>query len=218
MVEACGTADFIAEVGEQLAWLGSALRSSDFDNGVAYCTPRLRSVQSNDSSGFTRDPKGRPIISYEIDFLVKQKGEQILQEGTCWRDLFRNAVVVEGFPIQRRAEHGTGLDIPLHIMAGLVRARRVTDFDGSLFIKGFSTLLFPTKFAGNMVIWHLLFNEDGSHISYLDPRIKSLQDPEARGISLVHLTAARVHVVGWCSEAKNYAGMTPSVSRTVPRT
>jgi hypothetical protein len=217
-VEACGTADFIAELGEQLAWLGSALRSSHFDNGVAYCTPRLRSVQSNGSSGLTRDPKGRPIISYEIDFLVKQKGKQILQEGTCWHDLFRNPVVVEGFPIQRRAEHGTGLDIPLHIMAGLVRARRATDFDGSLFIKGFSTLLFPTRFAGNMLIWHLLFNEDGSHISYLDPRIKSLQDPEARGISLVHLTAARVHVVGWCSEANNYAGMTPSVIRRIPMT
>ena len=218
IVEACGTTDFIAELGEQLAWLGSALRSSDFDNGVAYCTPRLRSVRSDAllrlAGRIIREPKRHQIFSYEIDFAVEQKGKQVLQEGTCWHDLFRNPVAVEGFPIPYRVEHGTGLNIPLHIVAGLIRARRATDFDGRLFIKGFSTLLFPTKFAGNMMMWHVLFNEDGSHISYLDPRIKSLQNHEARGISLVHLIAARVHVLGWCSEADSYAGMIPLITRT----
>jgi hypothetical protein len=218
IVKAYGTADFIAEIGEQLAWLGSALRSSHFDNEVAYCTPRLHSVQSDGSPRSTQDPGGRPIICYEIDFFVKQKGKQISQEGACWHDLFRNPVVAEGFPIPCRTGHGTGLYIPLHIMAGLIRARRVTDFDGSLFIKGFSTLLFPTKLTGNIVVWHLLFNEDGSHISYLDPRIKSLRDPEAGGIGLVHLIAAREHVLGWCSEANSYAGAVPFVIRRIPRT
>ncbi|KAJ6001660.1 hypothetical protein N7522_006887 [Penicillium canescens] len=214
IVEVCGTPFLIAEIGEQLAWFGSTLRSSHFDDGVAYCTPLIRTIHGGALPETTGDAKGPPIISYGIDFLMKQKGK-ISQEGICWHDLFRNPVAAEGFPIRRRPEHCTGLDIPLHIMAGLIRAHRATDFDERLFIKGFSSLLFPTKLVGDMMIWHLLFKEDGSHISYLDPRIKSLQVHEARGISLVHLASTHVHVLGWCSQAKSYAGTILPVVRRI---
>jgi hypothetical protein len=39
MVKAFGTGYFVAEIGEQLAWLGAALRSSLYELGVAYCMP-----------------------------------------------------------------------------------------------------------------------------------------------------------------------------------
>ena len=35
IVTAIGTADSVAEIGQQLAWLGAALRSSPFEVGVA---------------------------------------------------------------------------------------------------------------------------------------------------------------------------------------
>jgi hypothetical protein len=216
IVEVRGTPFITAEVGEQLAWLGSSLRSSHFDNGVSYCTPRIHTIHRGAKSGTTRGAKGPPIISYEIKFLMKQKGGT-LQEGICWYNLFRSPVAVEGFPVRRRPEHGTGLDIPLHVMAGLIRARRATNFDERLFIKGFSSLLFPTYLVGDMIIWHLLFNEDGSHISYLDSRIKSLQGPEARKINLVHLASSQMHVLGWCSQANSLAGIIPIVVSRILR-
>ena len=40
--------------------------------------------------------------------------------------------------------------------------------DGKLSIKGFSTMLIPTKCSGGLVNWHLLYNKDGNRLSYLD--------------------------------------------------
>ncbi|TGJ77569.1 hypothetical protein E0Z10_g10702 [Xylaria hypoxylon] len=41
VITAVGTGDSIAEVGQQSAWLGAALRSSNFEDGVASCTPTV---------------------------------------------------------------------------------------------------------------------------------------------------------------------------------
>lgn len=206
VVEAHGTEELIAELGEQLAWLGSALRSSHYDKGVSYCRPRLRLTHASKLNQTVED---HPIVSFDIDFTVKQNENATDQEGTCWHDMFRNPVVVEGFPIPRSSNRNYGLQIPLHMMAALIRTRQATDFDRRLFIKGFSAILFPTGAVGDTMTWHLIFNHDGSYISYLDPRIKSLQHTLARDISLVQLTNSRVHVVGWCSKANSYAGKIP---------
>lgn len=42
MVEVIGTGESVAEIGQQLAWLGAALCSSRYELGVAYLTPFLR--------------------------------------------------------------------------------------------------------------------------------------------------------------------------------
>ncbi|KAK8159113.1 hypothetical protein BKA80DRAFT_206470, partial [Phyllosticta citrichinensis] len=145
---------------------------------------------------------------YHISFYTKHEGqhERKLQEGTCWHGLFRNPVVVQGFP--HTQEGKVGLDIPLNIMAALIRTCRVTEFDGRLFIKGFSAILFPTRIVDNCITWHLVYNEDGSYISYLDKRIECFQNEQARKIGISDLNSATKNVVGWCPEANNYAGST----------
>lgn len=82
--------------------------------------------------------------------------------------MFRNPVVVKGYPIRARTNPNTGLEVPLNVIAGLVRSKRADSFDGKLYIKGFSTLLVPTKRHTDTLIWHLLYNKDGNRISYLD--------------------------------------------------
>lgn len=109
-------------------------------------------------------------------------------------------MVVEGYPIPRRSETDTGLEIPLNMMAGLARTQRANTFNEKLFIKGFSTMLVPTKHSGDLLIWHLLYNKDGNRISYLDNTI-----PHAENVSVFDLGKAR-HIRGWCSEIRNYAG------------
>ena len=206
MVEAFGTGYSIAEVGEELAWFGAALRSSPYELGVAYCKPFIEGMYVDKPSFQMSGTPSKPDILCKVNFIVR-KGEEQLQpsNGQCWFNLFKNAIVVEGYPIPRRSECLTGLEIPLDVMVALVQAQRATTFGGKLFIKGFCTMLIPTKHVGNMVIWHILFNEDGRHISYVDPRVRNISGAHLGSISNIDLETAR-HVVGWCSNVKNYAG------------
>ncbi|KAH8688668.1 hypothetical protein GQ44DRAFT_696068 [Phaeosphaeriaceae sp. PMI808] len=203
MVEAFGTASSVAEVGEQLAWLGAALRSSPFESGVTYCTPSLCKI-----SHPNRKPEApiEPQPLYKIDYTIEKAKEQVeTMNGQCWRHLFRNPVVVNGYPIPWRPQRNTGLEIPLRLMVALAQARHVTTFDGKLFIKGFCTMLIPTKHVGDMVIWHMLVNEDGSHISYVDPRVRSIPGMHLVNLRIFDEERSR-HVIGWCPYVKSYAG------------
>ena len=192
MVEACGTAESVAEIGEQLGWLGTALRSSKYDLGVGYCRPLVHLEDT---------PSLKIGTHCKIGFSFQERG--IYPEpsnGQCWHNLFRNPVVVQGFPIPLRSEIETGLEIPLHIMAGLAQSQRVNTFDGKVLIKGFSTMLVLIKKSADLIIWHLLYNKDGNRISYLD---NTVTHGETASVSDVE--KAR-HVLGWCSEVKYYAG------------
>jgi hypothetical protein len=107
MVEAFGTVDSVAEIGEQLGWLGAALRSSKYELGVAYCQPLIH---------FDNAPYpvfGRPSwpdILCKIYFPLQEREEHLeLSKGQCWHNMFRNPVVVQGYPIQQRSEPNTGL-------------------------------------------------------------------------------------------------------------
>lgn len=125
-----------------------------------------------------------------------------LRNGECWHKMFRNPVVVWGYPIPRRPEleTGTGLEIPLDMLVALADAHGVAEFDDKTFIKGYSGMLVPTKQVADMVLWHLLLNEDGTRISYTDCRIEALEHIRPTG-----LRQAR-HILGWVSHARNNAG------------
>ncbi|KAJ5909860.1 purine and uridine phosphorylase [Penicillium tannophilum] len=109
---------------------------------------------------------------------------------------------MKGFPIARRSRQGTGLEIPLNILAGLVHAENAEIFNGRIFIKGFSNLLLPTEYVRDedQITWHLLYNAEGKRISYLHG-IKG----HAENIPLSALGTNR-HILGWCLDAKCYAG------------
>ncbi|KAL8364543.1 hypothetical protein RB595_003701 [Gaeumannomyces hyphopodioides] len=132
-------------------------------------------------------------------------------QGKCWRDLFRNPVVVHGFPVHRRPGELPGLEVPLATMAALLRTRRVSVFDGKALLKGFCTALIPTKQSGdgsnNVITWHVLFNEDGSRLSYTDSRLRRVAGDFGPGNhpSFADVVNAR-HIVGWCNNVRNYVG------------
>ena len=160
MVEAFGTGGFVAEIGEQFAWLGAALRSSPYELGVAYCTP---SIHFENAPHPVSGTPPSPHILCKIDFTVEEEHLEP-SNGQCWHNMFRNPVVVKGYPIPRRSESDTGLEIPLNMMAGLARTQRANIFNGKLFIKGFSTMLVPTKRCGDLLIWTSFSNRRKPHI------------------------------------------------------
>lgn len=211
LVHISGNAYFVQSVVYQLSWIGSALRSSPTAS-IAQCSPFFSHIGLADPSendnlaayGFSRSTWD---ICGRISFSVETAPDQDLlksQEGTCWHGLFRNQVVVRGFS---HSNHGQlGLSIPLHLMVERLGTSRATEIEGSLLIKSFSAILFPTRLVDDTMTWHLILNQDGSYISYLDQRIQRLQAAQSKKIMLADLSRATKHVLGWCAKATSRAG------------
>ncbi|TVY32542.1 hypothetical protein LSUB1_G007997 [Lachnellula subtilissima] len=189
-----GTAPAIAEIGQQLAWLGAALRGAPSGDKMAYCAPKI--AISPVSSTFELSFQ---VVNFE-QTLQSPHGE--VPNGSCWRRLFRNPIVVRGFPILARFNGERGLEIPFNMMAGLGQATRVTNFDGGLVIKGCSSMFYPTQRIQNSVLWHFLVNENGKRISYLsaEGHRASIHDVDA-----TCLERSR-NFLGWASSVEIHAG------------
>ncbi|KAL2848393.1 hypothetical protein BJY01DRAFT_233960 [Aspergillus pseudoustus] len=208
-VEAVGTAYSLAEVGEQLAWIGAALRSSQYPDGVASVRPKLKRLQVIEDKSRVQGKGYLAEVRCQFAFKVRPPTppdrQTEVRTGECWHNLFRNPVLVKGFPIARRPGEmvsGTGLEIPLYMMAGLAGAKVVGSFCGRTVLKGFSTILIPTHRYDNVVVWHLIHNQHGDRVSYLE----CLADYYKVGlISCEQLQASR-HVLGWCTKTKFLAG------------
>ncbi|TGJ65999.1 hypothetical protein EYR41_009928 [Orbilia oligospora] len=213
VVEAVGTKDSVAEIGQQLAWLCTALSPSSLETGVVAFIPLIKNSQSPNSRerGTTTrptDPRGLahansnlPTFSFRLHFNTEEREQNIIPpSGQCWHNMFRNPVVVKGYLIPWRLNLKTRLEIPLKMMAELARSHYIQAFDRHIFIKGFSTLLIPTKRDDNITTWHLLYNRHGNRISYLENTIS-----HADGLNISELRTSR-HILGWCSEAGYYAG------------
>lgn len=202
MVETIGTAYSVAEVGEQFAWIGSALRSSPYRYGVACCTPRLAKVQHSHETTKRLDTAVAGKTTFNMDFSVQHESDHVNRTPCqCWHNMFRNPVLVEGYPIPRRLEANTGLEIPLNMMAGLLGTVRADVFDGKVFIKGHSSMLVPTRQTGDLILWHFLQNRHVEPMLYRHHQgphalidFSVLEDPKVR------------HIVGWLSEAKVLSG------------
>ncbi|KAF5642374.1 hypothetical protein F52700_3170 [Fusarium sp. NRRL 52700] len=197
LAEVHGLAATIAEIGEQLAWLGAALRTPAEDTGLAYCTPHI----TIDSTPFQSGNQPSESIVCLIWFTTDQVTEAPNVNGHCWQALFRNPFIVRGYPILRRAEWSTGLEAPLEIMAGLAEAHQMYHSDNRIYIKGFSTMLVPTRRCGDIICWHLLQEDGDRRISHL--AAKSNQYEHIGGLKALENSR---HVLGWCLEAELFTG------------
>ncbi|KAF2494968.1 hypothetical protein BU16DRAFT_462498 [Lophium mytilinum] len=198
IVKAVGVADSVTEIAQQFAWLGAALRSSSFDSGVAVCSPF---VQNTRVGSTTAQFQSRLVeLSCNIDFPIQLLANEEALPGQCWHGMFRNPVMVQGFPISTKHAHELGLEMPLNMIAKLTAADYANEFDSRVFIKGYSAMLVATRVAKDLMIWHYLYNRSGKWISYLDNHI-----PKSDDISLLQLDSSR-HVVGWSSDCSYYAG------------
>ncbi|RBR24683.1 uncharacterized protein FIESC28_02456 [Fusarium coffeatum] len=191
-VQVEGITDSIATIGEQIGWLGAALRPSSSGTEFATCRPIFGTCNPSIS-------KSRPAECF-IAFLTTPMGATKDRPGQCWHAIFRNPVMVEGYPIPRRKRYGSGLEMPLNVMAGLNSSPRIHKYGGNYYLKGYSTALVPTEKIGNMVLWHFYYSDDGSRLPYPNPTGLRCVD-----LSMQDLTAAR-HVVGWCSNANFKTG------------
>lgn len=149
---ASGVVDSIAEVGQQVAWTGAALRftPANFEPGFYICYP---SIVDTDWENNGEDSE--PI--FEFDFRLENSIEGTSITGRCRYSTFKSLVLVTGFPIRAKPAQTAGLETSLDIMACLAGSHRVVEFDGKVVLKGFSTVLTAVKQTEDLFIWHYTF-------------------------------------------------------------
>lgn len=199
-------------MGEVLAWIGAALRSSPKDNGVVYSVPFIQDLDVGSRESDCTSVFCTIGFKIELDLGTDEFPES---NGTCWYNLFRNPIIVKGYPIRYRHLGDSGVEMPIEMMASLIGSRKLTDFAGNAVIKSFSAMLLLTeRLAGAAVaMWHLLFNEDGDHISFADPRVHKIIAPHSKSADFAELETSR-HIVGWCSKVQSFTGMDRPNNRT----
>ncbi|KAI3316767.1 hypothetical protein HD806DRAFT_419274 [Xylariaceae sp. AK1471] len=226
-ISVTGCSYAIAEIGEQLAWLNTVLSSSHH----AFNHNNIVSLQpwSSSSSAFSRSAfppasnwavTGRTRV-FDLSSFVPTNSSFSHHHlsstangfGTCWKDLFGEMILVEGFPIPRRIIPGTGLEISLPVMAALANSQKLAIVSGKFLIKGFSTALIPTRHCDEFIYWYMVSNKNGDHLEFNDYRIKTILNQYPTGLTTHHVENAR-HILGWCSEVKNNTG-TPDANYAI---
>ncbi len=206
VLTATGPPDTVVEIGEQLAWVASALRSSG--PRAASVIPSVgRVIQTGQTPSCVS-----MTIELEFSLSSEEKSPANDRNGECWQMLFSESTTVQGYPIQQRSGPISGLEMPIGLMAKLTETKRISVFKGRPFIKGFDIMLFAAERFEDVVLWHVLSNEDGSYIQYHDPK-GSVVCPETLQMStpssIRELVQAR-NVVGWCSAVTTMVGMMTS--------
>ena len=196
---------FASEIAEQIAWLAATLRSSPHSEGVVVCRPRIKSLSVQNASHEDPTVTTTGICSFSFYYEL-EVAHGYNEGGFCWGSLFRNPVLVNGFPILRRPEPRTGLEMSLGTMAYLIQSDQLVQCGERIMMKGFSSLLIATLATSNVVLWHLFVSGiPGERISYFDNRIDTLDLHQSQILSLRPLESSR-HIVGWCVKATDFCG------------
>ncbi|KAE8448016.1 hypothetical protein EG329_009939 [Mollisiaceae sp. DMI_Dod_QoI] len=142
LIGATGPAHFIAEIGEQLAWLQAAIPSKR----RGYYTPSIKDYCVC-SSGYCR-----------IDFGVSEpenSNDTMLRAHNSWQDLIGENIIILGFPISRRPEDYPGLELSFRTLLHLLQADTANiENTRSLVVKGPVKALQLVKCIDNVFLWH----------------------------------------------------------------
>jgi hypothetical protein len=195
----------LIELGEQLAWLGAALRTSPLLCGISLATPSITTSKD------TRSSSGVPSITVQLGFIITPlpgHGLWTNVDGTCWHAMFCNPMVVSGFPILARYNDEQGLELPFDIMSTLAEAHLATRYDMILVLKGPCTMLVPTCQTKRSITWHFLFNKNGKRIPYYSFRKLCPGWISTGNISASFLDTGNIrNFVGWASHITRHLGM-----------
>jgi hypothetical protein len=194
----------LSELCEGLAWLGSALRLSP-PHGIYSAAPKVEIAIDQKST--YREPSLEVVIDFTVTPLLKSSHLSRIKDGICWHALFHTPLVAQGFPIRARSEYEHGLEIPLDMMVLLSETSFATQYDGTLILKGFSTMFVPTRSMQQSVVWHFLTNQ-GARITHFAFR--------QRCVNYVGIEDLDVHRLRK-GNFRNFVGWAPNVTRHLGR-
>lgn len=187
--ELSGDLSSLLDAAEVLIWISSSCRASTGE-GMQTCHLELRTV-SKKASG----------VELVAKILADEIASSAPSSASCWHAMFRNPMIVQGFPIPPRTIEERGLEISVELMLALAQTLWATVYNGTLILKGFATLLTPTLKVGGSVIWHLTADTGGRRLSYNRGFGKSVLN----SLDDALFPGAR-HFVGWLRSADYLVG------------
>ncbi|KAF3014249.1 hypothetical protein E8E14_010237 [Neopestalotiopsis sp. 37M] len=137
--QASGHPDSVIEIGEQLLWIICALRSSEYDR-AGTCEPHIEEVLITGRGKSLTADHSSLWASMRVELAAKPKLDELdeSKSGACWKALFRNPLVVEGYPIPQLAgphiidpEPTYGLELSLSALTTLIQDSRLVSFMGT---------------------------------------------------------------------------------------
>ncbi|KAK3386737.1 hypothetical protein B0H63DRAFT_540787 [Podospora didyma] len=150
LVAVDGPAYFIAECGEQLAWLQAALQPSHAVVGsVLYTTPIVEPLPES-SLGFFHH-RGWDIHARGVCTSHDSQLSGIRLEGCLTQP-----VIANGFPIRRRPESCSGLELSADILLQLVGTPSLEVSEGCYVLRGPLFAVGLVKQTAGFLVWHVL--------------------------------------------------------------
>ena len=147
-VLASGNTKSLVALAQLLAWLGASFRLPEYG---ALTSSRVHFHRSGPPVSIDSSRRA------EFDLTLNQLRPTEASDGTCWRPMFANSVIAEGFPVpERRGE--VGLEISFEAMVTLNKILFPLEIPDGIVLKGNSTLLLPLAGDRESVQWHLLCN------------------------------------------------------------
>jgi hypothetical protein len=185
----------LVDIGQQLAWLGSAFRISLYLESACFSPLFLR--------------KG--LRAFEIMFKHARIHET---EMACWLPLFHSAVFASGFPISDRVDE-MGIEISIEVLAGISGVRHAVEYEGGVVMKSFCHLFAPIRKTADCVQWHVVTNEDSEpRITYQEGISRCVSRAMLSEVSMEEAMSLRA-VVGWCSIDKSQLGAASASYETI---
>ncbi|KAJ6445358.1 RSC complex subunit Rsc7 [Purpureocillium lavendulum] len=151
-------------------------------------------------------PSNEPDSQAQKSIDLETSGSPLTaSEDSCWLPLFNDAAIAYGFPIPERGLE-MGIEMSVDLMAALAGVRHAVEYQGSVVLKGFSTILLPVKKNANTVQWHLIRNvDDDEPISYKAGISQCKNRVGLDQLDAKSLRSTRA-IIGWCSTAETNLG------------
>jgi hypothetical protein len=200
-VTATGPAHFIAECGEQLAWLRCALLSSG-PSSIVPCTPSI-TVDQIDCVSLTHEKsnyKGHCSFGYDISLLAN-RDEIIARSHNFWQRPTEKCVLVLGYPISRRPEGFPGLELSFHVLLNILQAKNATLTGGHIVLEGRERNLRLVKHDGEIFLWHPFEGRPCSCFKDCVTEINGVKVPPGPIFSKI-LDPGR-HILNGCKDPQN---------------
>ena len=205
-----GSRKLIISVAQQLAWLTAVFREPHY--GQTSYSEVVFNELNKDAENASKEFEIRPLGLRKVHRSLK----------TCWLDLFSNCVIPWGFPIPQRRNGEEGIELPYQLMTSQAGIMFSKTYKGGLFLRGLSTLIYPTASWANQqsVQWHIV--DSGNSRTRLPPGTIPLLDSTdevresnwMRWTDLQRLASARRTFLGYCKEVNiNLAAEDSEVSQ-----
>lgn len=152
-VTAIGPAQFIAECAEQIAWLQAALLCNRL-NLAGYCVPSIENYRVDTTHSSSKQLKYRGRCDIAVGLTPLANPTDVIPQKPSWQqDLVGKSTVIQGFPISRRPEAYSGLELSFKLLLSSVQTNGAIIDDGLVLLKGPISTLQLFKDTNDVFLW-----------------------------------------------------------------